>query len=364
MRNLFGTADEIGTETGGGIVTGMESRALGALGHTDFIDARRLNAAVYRLPNSPYVQDYLMDALVLQLLNEKVDLAHFYSGSFGKTIWRLKNAGVKVTQTIAAHDSQLSREEFQKLGIPYDFPHLNERHLFLTYVEGQLMADKVICPSMASKRIVESYGVRDALVIPHGVVPPAVVPPMPDTFHVGYLGQVGPDKGLIYLLEAWSKLNLIGNRLLLAGRDVAQLVPLWNRMGGKGEVEFLGWVEFPLSLYGRCSVYVQPSVTEGFGIEVLEAMAHGRPVIVSEGAGAADMVYDKVNGFIVPRRDPDAIADCILKLKNDPALLADMGINARAKAMGCTWDKIIPLYHEVWSQLFQEPSSDGLQARV
>jgi glycosyltransferase involved in cell wall biosynthesis len=353
MRNLFGTADEIGTETGGGIVTGMESRALGALGHTDFIDARRLNAAAYRLPNSPYVQDYLMDALVLQLLNEKVDLAHFYSGMFGKTIWRLKNAGVKVTQTIAAHDSQLSREEFQKLGISYDFPHLNERHLFLTYVEGQLLADKVICPSMASKRIVESYGVRDALVIPHGVVPPDAAMPMPtNTFHVGYLGQVGPDKGLIYLLEAWSKLNLVGNHLLLAGRDVAQLAPLWNRMGGKGEVEFLGWVEFPLSLYGRCSVYVQPSVTEGFGIEVLEAMAHGRPVIVSEGAGAADVVREGIDGFVVPRRNPDAIADCVLKLKNDPNLAVNMGLEARERAMQFTWDKILPQYQALWRSLY------------
>jgi glycosyltransferase involved in cell wall biosynthesis len=351
MRNLFCTADRIGTETGGGVVTKYEAEALKALGDMASLDATQINPAAFGYPNSPYVQDYLADAMVLQMLTEKIDLAHFYSGMFGKTIWRLKNAGVKVTQTIAAHDSVLSREEFQKLGIPYDFPHLNERRLFLTYVEGQLLADKVICPSLASKRIVESYGVRDALVIPHGVVPPDSITPMPETFNVGYLGQVGPDKGLIYLLEAWSKLNLTGSRLLIAGRDGPQMAPIWNRLGGKGEVEFLGWVDKPSQLYNRCSVYVQPSVTEGFGIEVLEAMAHGRPVIVSEGAGAADVIENEITGFVVPRRNPDAIADCILKLKNDPELCASMGAAARSVALCYTWDKIIPQYQTVWRNL-------------
>lgn len=350
-RVLFGTADVIGTETGGGVVTRYESLALGRMGRMVSMDASNLQPEAYKLPNSPYVQDYLADSIVLQHLVEKIDLAHFYSGMFGKTIWRLKNAGVKVTQTVAAHDANLSRQEFQKLGIPYDFPHLNERHLFLTYVEGQLMADHVICPSNASKRTVEEYGVRNVVVIPHGIVPPSEAPPIPSAFHVGYLGQVGPDKGLIYLLSAWAKLNLVGSRLLMAGRDVAQLSSLWNSMG-RGEVEFMGFVKDVVHLYGRCSVYVQPSVTEGFGIEVLEAMAHGRPVIVSEGAGAADVVTEGVDGYVVPRRDPDAIADRIMKLKGDPALVAEMGYNARQKALKYDWENdIVPKYHELWTNM-------------
>lgn len=355
MRKLFGTADVIGTETGGGVVTRYELQALQTFqeGVTLTMDANQNNPNNYKIPNSPYAQDYIADAMTLQMLSEPIGLAHFYSGMFSKTIWRLKNAGAKITQTIAAHDSTLSREEFQKLGIPYDFPHLNIRELFLTYVEGQLMADKVICPSTASKRIVESYGVRDAIVIPHGINPPEAPLPMPTTFHVGYLGQVGPDKGLIYLLGAWTKLNLNGHRLMLAGRDSAQLAPIWNSMGGKGEIEFMGWVNSPSWLYGRCSVYVQPSVTEGFGIEVLEAMSYGRPVIVSDGAGAQDVVTHGVDGFVVPKRNPDAIADLIMTLKNDPVRMEAMGKAAREKALLYSWDKIIPQYHELWKRLCQ-----------
>jgi glycosyltransferase involved in cell wall biosynthesis len=113
----------------------------------------------------------------------------------------------------------------------------------------------------------------------------------------------------------------------------------------------MGWVEKPSNLFSRCSVLVAPSVTEGFGICVLEAMAHGRPVIVSEGAGAADVVRNCTDGYVVPRRDPDAIADCIQILKNDPALAASMGLNARERAMEYTWDKIIPQYQALWKEL-------------
>jgi glycosyltransferase involved in cell wall biosynthesis len=353
MRNLFCTADRIGAETGGGIVTRKELDALIEFSQegVQVVDQLLLDNPHYRLPRSPYVQDYVADSWILSLLSQPIHLAHFYSGAFSKTIWRLKNAGVKVTQTVAAHDVNLSMEEFQKLGIPFDFPHLTIRDLWLTYIEGQVMADKVICPSKASKQIVERYGVRDAVVIPHGVVPPDGPMPMPNTFNVGYLGQVGPDKGLIYLLEAWTKLNLTGHRLLIAGRDGPQLAPIWNNLGHKGEVEFMGWVEKPVQLYGRCSVYVQPSVTEGFGIEVLEAMSHGRPVIVSEGAGAADVVREGIDGYIVPKRDPYAIADRILYLKDHPELMVNMGLEARERAMQYTWDKIIPQYHEVWKGL-------------
>jgi glycosyltransferase involved in cell wall biosynthesis len=355
MRNLFCTADTIGTETGGGIVTRYEHAALQGMSWADpvpTLDAARINPAAYRLPNSPYAQDYVADALILQLLTEKIDLAHFYSGMFGKTIWRLKNAGTKVTQTIAAHDIQLSSEEFAKYGIPFDFPHLTDRTLFLPYVEGQLMADKVICPSTQSAEIVQRYGVRDPIVIPHGIPGPLGTPaPLPEKFTVGYLGQSGPDKGLRYLLEAWSKLNLPNCRLLLAGRGIEQMAPVWQSVGGRGEVEFLGWVKDVNAFYDSLSVYVQPSVTEGFGIEVLEAMARGRPVIVSDGAGASNVVTPFADGFVFPKRDFYQLCDQLLALKNDPVILAHMGDAARRSAALYTWDKIIPQYQALWKGL-------------
>jgi glycosyltransferase involved in cell wall biosynthesis len=352
MRTLCGTADRMGTETGGGTVSANEAAALSKLpGEHKVMDAADINPATYQLPNSPYIQDYLADALLLQL-DPHFDLAHFYSGMFSKTIWRLKAAGAKVTQTIAAHDMVLSAEEFNRYGLAYDFPHLVNRTLFMTYIEGQLMADKVICPSTQSAEIVKRYGVRDPIVIPHGIPGPIGTPaPLPQKFTVGYLGQCGPDKGLIYLLEAWSKLNLPNCRLLMAGRGIEQMAPVWQSVGGRGEVEFLGWVKDVNAFYDSVSVYVQPSVTEGFGIEVLEAMARGRPVIVSDGAGASNVVSGNSDGFVFPKRNVDQLCEQILVLKNDPAMLANMGEAAHRSAQFYTWDRIWPQYQMIWKNL-------------
>jgi len=354
MRNLFCTADRIGAETGGGIVTRKELDALIEFSQegVQVVDQLLLANPNYRLPNSPYVQDYIADSWLLSLLAQPIHLSHFYSGMFGKTIWRLKNAGVKVTQTIAAHDVNLSMEEFAKYGIPFDFPHLTIRDLWLTYIEGQVMADQVICPSPQSAEIVKRYGVRGPIVIPHGIrVHPESPAPLPKKFTVGYLGQCGPDKGLRYLLEAWSKLNLKDAQLLMAGRGIEQMAPVWQAAGGRGEVQFLGWVDDPRKFYERLSVYVQPSVTEGFGIEVLEAMERGRPVIVSDGAGASSVVAELTDGYVFAKRDVDALCNQLLLLQHDPAMLENMGTSARMHAAQFSWDKILPLYQQVWKGL-------------
>jgi glycosyltransferase involved in cell wall biosynthesis len=371
MRNLFCTADKIGTETGGGVVTLNELKAL-----EDFaraakeeevlcFDGSNLDPSHVRLPNNPYVQDYIADSLVLNHMQAgKFKLAHFYSGMFSKTIWRLKADGAKITQTIAAHDMQLSAEEFAKYGMAYDFPHLVNRTLFMTYVEGQLMADKVICPSTQSAEIVKRYGVRDPIVIPHGIPGPIGTPaPLPQKFTVGYLGQCGPDKGLRYLLEAWSKLNLPNCRLVMAGRGIEQMAPVWQSVGGRGEVEFLGWVKDVNAFYDSISVYVQPSVTEGFGIEVLEAMARGRPVIVSDGAGASNVISQGADGYVFPKRDVNALCETIQQAYNwftyEPApdetshgdVFLAMAQQAQETAKKYTWDKIWPQYQAVWQSL-------------
>src|SRR5262249_6972234 len=96
---------------------------------------------------------------------------------------------------------------------------------------------------------------------------------------------------------------------------------------------------------------VQPSCTEGFGLEVLEAMAHGRPVVCSEGAGAVDCVrgLEGPSGG-VPAGDPDALADLIhwhYLHRATPQEQAEL--QGRAAAM--TWAKVEEQYQELWKTL-------------
>ena len=113
----------------------------------------------------------------------------------------------------------------------------------------------------------------------------------------------------------------------------------------------MGYVQDPACLYNRCSVYVQPSATEGFGMEVPEAMSYGRPVIVSDGVGAADCVTDGVDGFVVPKTNAKALADKIGWCKNHPKELLEMGQNARKKSYKYSWDKTKQQYVELWKSL-------------
>jgi glycosyltransferase involved in cell wall biosynthesis len=356
MASIYCTADRIGTQSGGGLVTLEESKALAALDQVTLIHAEHLGQNA-----SPFAADEKAHGIITELYksNHQYKYAHFYAGTFSKTVRLLQDRGVLVTYTAAAHDIKLSREEFASLGVPYNFPHIIEPTLWARYIEGYVLADCVICPSRLSFNLMRQFGCKRVAVVPHGCTMPETAP-LPNQFCVGYLGQIGPDKGLQYLLAGWKLTQRNEARLLLAGRDSVSLLPMARAIGG-GNIEFMGWVDSPSDLYNRCSVYCQPSVTEGFGIEVLEALAHGRPVIVSAGAGAADLVEDGKTGYIVPIRNPHAIAERLCRLHDDHSLLLDMASRTREAAQRHTWDKIHTQYHEVWKKAEQEVRPCGLR---
>jgi glycosyltransferase involved in cell wall biosynthesis len=170
---------------------------------------------------------------------------------------------------------------------------------------------------------------------------------------VGYLGAIGADKGLMYLIHAWSILNYSDSTLIFAGSQ-SQMVPQFiNKYANGGKYHIMGYVQHPADLYNKCSVYVQPSATEGFGMEIVEAMSYGRPVIVSDGTGASDCVTDGVDGFVVTKKNPVAIAEKIDWFKNHPKELKEIGVNAREKSFKYSWEKSKEKYVALWLSLLK-----------
>jgi glycosyltransferase involved in cell wall biosynthesis len=341
MVNLYITQDLIGTPTGGGAVTYHEYKALESLGVTTHpIDAGRV-----RLTGNPFLND---DGYAEGLKSVgDVALAHLYAGCFTNTVRLLNSKGAKVSYTAAAHDIRESRREFEELGLPFDFPHLVQPELWEKYVGGYRQADLVICPSKLSKACMESYGCRNVVVIPHGCDIPKDVAPLPKKFAVGYLGQGGPDKGLRYLFAAWKKLALKDATLIVAGNNISSALPLWRKFGG-GNVEFMGFVENISEFFGRISLYVQPSVTEGFGMEVLEAQAHARAVLCSRGAGACDAATE---GNLFDPRNIDQMAGLIDRYRSTPALMASDGLQNRREMSRYAWEQIRSSYVTQWRSL-------------
>lgn len=348
MSNLFITADKVGIQTGGGIVTQHEYDALKALGECETFSRDWFEGV---RGEDPWLwDDYLSGRSVL--VEKKYDLAHFYAGTFTKTIALLKRKGTKITYTAAAHDVAISKREHEKLGIPYNYPHLTEPELWQRYVKGYLEADVLICPSQHSANVMRGFGAKNRIeVIPHGCEIPTVVKPYPKTFTVGYLGSFGADKGIPYLLQAWKQLNYKDAVLLLGGRDstsdyVSNLIAAF----GGGNIWQVGWVKDVSDFYNQISLYVQPSCSEGFGIEVLEAMAHSRQVICSEGAGASDVVMP---GWVFEACNVESLAVKIDQFK-ERWLLEKTGIVARLQAEDFTWNKIRQRYVDVWKSLLEE----------
>ena len=111
-----------------------------------------------------------------------------------------------------------------------------------------------------------------------------------------------------------------------------------------------GWQENVRSFYDEITCYCQPSATEGFGCEVLEAMACGRPVICSDGAGAVDMVEDGINGRRVPACNVDELASAIDNMRRHDDMAA-MGAEGRKIAEKNTWEIVRGRYVDLWWSL-------------
>lgn len=110
---------------------------------------------------------------------------------------------------------------------------------------------------------------------------------------------------------------------------------------GPGRVEFTGHLnDADLdAAYAAARCVVAPAYDEDYGLTAIEAMAHGRPVVVcDDGGGLAELVTDGATGLVV-EPTPAAIADAVERLHADPELARDLGSNGRARAAELTWQR-------------------------
>jgi len=154
-------------------------------------------------------------------------------------------------------------------------------------------------------------------------------------------------KGIEYLLEAMK--TVIGERrktgLLMVGKGALRkdIEKRARRLGISDNVRFTGFVpekELPY-VFSSADLMVLPSISEPFGIALIEAMAAGLPVIGSRVGGIPEIIDEGVNGFIVPPKNPDRLASAILRLISDDKLRKSMGIRGRELAVKkFDWDII------------------------
>jgi D-inositol-3-phosphate glycosyltransferase len=135
--------------------------------------------------------------------------------------------------------------------------------------------------------------------------------------------------------------------------ELARLRSLATELQVDHVVEFLGARDHTLlpTYYAAATAVLVPSDYESFGMVALEAMASGTPVIASEVGGLAFLVRDKETGFLIPVRDPKALARGIKLILADPDKRNLLGKNAAELAQQYTWtsiaDRLLPIFNDV-----------------
>jgi glycosyltransferase involved in cell wall biosynthesis len=268
-----------------------------------------------------------------------------------------RSGGVFICDRGSTHQryqEQILADEFRRWGV--DTPPSDPRDTRREEAIYQ-QADAITVPStMAARSFVEMGVPAEKLhVIPYGVRLEsfhAIADPDPATFDVLFAGAVGLRKGVGYLLDAFARLRHPRKRLRIVGaiqediRSVLPRLPMEN-------VELLGSLPQSelASLMSQSHALILPSIEEGLALVQAQAMACGCPVICSTNTGGEDLFTNDVEGFIVPIRDPAAIADRMQRLADDQALQRSMRAAAlqRVRSIG-GWTE----YGDRWERLLDQ----------
>ena len=158
-----------------------------------------------------------------------------------------------------------------------------------------------------------------------------------DPPRIGSIGRMHRNKGYDVLLEAAAKLKARGLdfRLTLAG-DGPELAALKAQAASLGLADitaFPGWMASPAEVLKTLDLFVLSSRVEPFGLVVIEAMAFGTPVVATDIDGPRDILAGGQLGRLVPKNDPDALAEAIAAALADPAGARAVAKIARTNAL-------------------------------
>lgn len=160
-------------------------------------------------------------------------------------------------------------------------------------------------------------------------------------------------KGLRFLVSAAAHVPEAQFVFAGEGPERPELEAQAKSLGIEGRVTLLGLRDDVPDLLACCDLLVLPSLSEGFGVAVLEAMAAGKPVVASAIGGVDEVVLDGETGILVPPGDPGALAGAIHRVLADPALARRFGQAGRARAQEFSLEKMVErtasLYEEVLS---------------
>lgn len=251
---------------------------------------------------------------------------------------------------------RMIQEEAKKEGIklrPID-PRVIELEL-----QEYEFADFVTVPSnFAYKSFIEQGFPKEKLrIVPYGIDLErfrSVGQPTDGNFEVLYVGLSSVRKGTPHLLRAFERLKHPKKHLTIIGDVRVELKSVVRDHMERSPITLMGHIpQVQLKEHmSKCHVFVLPSVEDGYGLVMSQAMACGSPVIATSNTGADMVITDGVEGFIIAASDDDQLTTRLQQLADDPSLRNRMAEAAGAKAKQMAdWssygDGVVAMFHEL-----------------
>jgi len=255
----------------------------------------------------------------------------------------------------------LMRTECERLGVRYQAePSWFRDRQLAEYDE----ADIILVPSAYSRATFPTALQSKTLVAPlFGRVPmPQVMISADKTsmtsnetsapFTFGTVGGQPLRKGFLYLLQAWKQLQLPNARLLLRTDASLDRSPILRSLLRElPNVEIVRYVDDMSDFYRRCDAFVFPTIDDGFGMALLEAMAHGLPAITTTHCGAAELFTPDKDVIVVPAQDTEHLAAAMQRLYSSEETRAYLRSNALGSLRRIEGDGEYRLYSKTLDQI-------------
>jgi glycosyltransferase involved in cell wall biosynthesis len=301
----------------------------------------------------------IFDKISSELFVEKCDIFHGWVMHSLFSIKKAKKLGSKTILEVGnAHileEMKILAKEARIWGLKYDYSIFNIKRVMNEY----MVTDYILVPSEYAKQsfLKHSFSAEKIKKLNFGIDPNECSPNNyeHEKFRIIYTGAVTLRKGIQYLLSALQNLSLKNAELLVVGGIDDSMKNLITQLLRHIQipVTFFGRVprKIFLNLLSKSSLYVFPSLSDGWAMTVPEAMARGLPIITTKNVGSSELIEDGKEGFVIPIRDVKSLRDYILYFYDNPSEVKRMGKNSFEKINKYTWEKygynLIKIYNEI-----------------
>lgn len=264
---------------------------------------------VYSVPMKSRLDFTAIKKIKAIIQSEKPDIIHLHSArAFIMGTIAAKNFGIPVIYT-----EHLFTDDYIPQSQLIHFYQLKAFKFLSKHITKVIAVSGAVKKYFIDKKIFPANKIE---IIYHGLKPVNYIKTSANKspMTIGSIGTLTKIKGYEYLVKAVQNIDNIKMEIMGVGPDLAQL----KKLDINKKVKFLGNQIDPSKKMAKWDIYVQPSLSESFGLALAGAMNAGLPVIATKAGGMPELVAEA--GILVPAKDTNALRDAIIKLASDKKL--------------------------------------------